>query len=67
MLRKDIERAKRIRGKVAVAGDVRAGSWCLAVRHDSLGLNRSYSIAANRVRLNPQQSGPKIVSGSPFF
>jgi hypothetical protein len=59
MLRKDIERAKRIRRKVAVAGDVRAGSWCLAVRHDSLGLNKGHSIPAKCFRLDAHQSGRK--------
>ena len=43
--------AKRIRREVAVTGNGRASDWYRAVRHDSLGLNKSHLIPAKRVRL----------------
>jgi hypothetical protein len=67
MLRKDIERAKRIRREVAVADDVRADSWCPAVRHGSLGLNNGHSIpaklcSAQHPAVEPKSSHPHIFS-----
>jgi hypothetical protein len=38
--------AKRIRGEVAVTGEVRPIGWCRTVRYGSLGLTRSESMLA---------------------